>query len=766
MKQYIYLILVSIILSSFLSSCSTSRFLKEGEVLYTGIDVKFKKPAYIDNKKELKELIKNEIYPKPADKFLGIAYTRQWMYVKVNPKPGKSKGLKYKLKYKFGEKPVLITDINEGLMNQINVKTMQDNGFFHCASESEVTVKKTKGKILYTIDNGYPSNIDSIIFPNSGSEVDQLISSYKYLRIKEGKRYNLRDLTTDREELATYIRNSGYYDFDQQDLFYLIDTTGKSPDFDVYFKVRPPKNDSIHRRFFIRNVNVYVTNQNAIKIDSTKFTTDTFKGMAIHHEFSFISNKTIYANTIIEPEYRFSIDAFNYTYGRFINMEIFDFVNVNYTKVTHDRLDVDIILNPSLVQDFSVGIEVNTSNRSFLGGNFNVAYINKNVNKQADRLTTSVNFGTELQRVKGNTQFSIFNYGGEVKYEVPRLTFFLELGKLPSERAPITFLAFKYNHQQWLQFYTLNSIDLSYGYEWTNSSKFHHEIKPISFNIIDVSSTTPTFQKTLDDNPLLAVSFSDQIILGSQYKFSFNTKRSLDQKSYLYYQNYFEIAGNSAYAINRLGSSSKQDGFTMFGTPFAQFIKDEIEIRFHKDISTKHSFVARIKTGVGYAYGNSQSLPFTKKFFAGGPNTLRGFGFRSIGPGRYTYQSNINGINPIQQSGDISLLLNAEYRFPIVSIFKGAFFADAGNIWLVRNDPDRPSGVFKLDEFYRQLAFNSGFGLRLDLGFFVLRGDVGIPMYKPYELPANRWIDGFLADDFNDWRKQNMVLNIAIGYPF
>jgi len=447
-------------------------------------------------------------------------------------------------------------------------------------------------------------------------------------------------------------------------------------------------------------------------------------------------------------------------------MEIFNFVNINYTKVTHDRLDVDIILNPSLTQNFSVGVETNTSNRSFLGGNVNATYLNKNIDKKADRFTTSANFGTELQKINGATRFSIFNYGGEIKYEVPRLFFFLKTGRLLSERAPMSYTALKFNHQEWLQYYTLNSIDLSYGYDWTSGSRFRHEIKPISFNIIDILSTTDTFQKTLDQNPLLAVSFRDQIILGSQYKFSFTTKKSPDQKSYFFYQNYFEIAGNSAYALNRLTNSNRKSGFTMFGTPFAQFIKDEIEISFHKDISTKRTFVARIKTGVGFAYGNSQTLPFTKKFFAGGPNTLRGFGFRSIGPGRYTYESTTNSINPIQQSGDMSLLLNAEYRFPLVSIFKGSLFVDAGNIWLIRNDPDRPEGVFKLDEFYSQLAVNTGFGLRLDLGFFVLRGDLGIPLYTPYAPENERWINSVEAKNFKEWRKRYTVLNIAIGYPF
>jgi outer membrane protein assembly factor BamA len=353
-----------------------------------------------------------------------------------------------------------------------------------------------------------------------------------------------------------------------------------------------------------------------------------------------------------------------------------------------------------------------------------------------------------------------------LKYEVPRLFFFLKTGKLPSEKAPSTIASLNYNHQQWLQYYTLNSFNLTYGYKWTNASRFHHDIKPITFNFIDVSSTTASFQQNLDDNPLLAVSFTDQIIYGSQYRFSFNTRRKPDQKSYFYLQNIFEMAGNKSWLVSKLINPNPSGQYTLLGVPYAQFLRNEVELRFHNDITANKSFVARGEVGIGYAYGNSDILPFTKKFFAGGPNTIRGFGFRSLGPGRYNYVDGNNRINPIQQSGDIKVLFNAEYRFPLYYIFKGAFFLDAGNIWLLENDPERPSGVFRFNQFIEQMALSAGFGLRLDFDFFVIRGDVGIPIYKPYLEPQNRWITEYQTTSIKQWRKDNAILNVAIGYPF
>lgn len=761
--------ILNIVLSVFIAAttgCSTSKFLKEGEILYTDVKVVFDNADAVDDEKELVQLVTSELYPKPADKFLGIAYTRQWMYAKIKPIEGKKKGLRYSLKYKFGEKPVLIREVSTELMNSINAKTMQDNGFFQCTSSSVTTTLKKKGTIVYTINNGRPSTIDSIIFPRTGSDLDTLIAQYPFLKIKEGQRYNLKNFTNDRQDLATYIRNNGYYHFDQKDLYYLLDTAGKSPDFDVYFKIKPPKNDSIHRKFYIRNVSVYVTDDNTVNPDSSHYTSDVFKDINMHHEYPFISDKTIYANTLMEPGSQFSIDAYTYTSGRFINMDIFDFVNVNYSKVSSDKLDVTIILNPSLSQSFSAGIEANTSNRSFLGGSVNTAYINKNANNKADKFMAKANFGTELQNNDGNTQLNIFNYGAELKYEIPRLFFFLASGKIPSDKAPFTFASVNFNHQQWLQYYTLNSVELTYGYDWTNASRFHHDIKPMTFNLIDVTSTTASFQNTLDNNPLLAVSFTDQIIFGTQYRFSFNTKKKADQNSYFYFQNFFEAAGNKSWALNKILEPDATEPYTIFDVPYAQFLKDEIEIRYHNDITPDQSFVARAEIGAGIAYTNSTTLPFTKKFFMGGPNTIRGFGFRSLGPGSYNYEGGDSRINPIQQSGDMKLLLNAEYRFPIYSIFKGAIFVDAGNIWLLRDDPNRPTGQFRLNTFAEQIAISSGFGLRLDLGFFVLRGDVGIPLYTPYLAPDERWITESSASTLKEWRNQNAILNVAIGYPF
>jgi outer membrane protein assembly factor BamA len=200
--------------------------------------------------------------------------------------------------------------------------------------------------------------------------------------------------------------------------------------------------------------------------------------------------------------------------------------------------------------------------------------------------------------------------------------------------------------------------------------------------------------------------------------------------------------------------------------PIAQYIKTDVEYRFTRKFTLIENLVSRLAFGIVDAYGNSSVAPFTKQFFIGGPTSLRGFEFRSVGPGRYKSNTESGFANPIDQSGDIRILLNTEYRFNLFSIFRGAVFFDAGNVWLFQNDPDRPGGQFKLNSFFKELAWNTGFGLRADIDYIAVRLDFGIPLYEPYETVGERWIYQSPEVGLGSWLSKNIVLSAGIGYPF
>lgn len=762
----IYYTITFIILS--ISSCSPSKFLKEGEVLYQGAQLDFAQPNLIVKKKDLEPKIKDRIVPKANSKFLGVFYTKQWMYSKIEPNPEKKKSFKHWLKNKLGEKPILMSDVDHATMEKVVQKTLQDNGYFNTAVQSEAEIKDKKGKYIYHIEHSGPTYIQSFEKQKFGTQLDTIVRRYeKNFQVKEGQIYQLEKFTEDRTNLAELIRRFGYYDFDAQDIFYVIDTALAGDSIHVQMRIQAPKDDSLHRKYFIRNVDIYAVEDLVARDDSLPIKTrENYKGMTIHQDQDYIQPKILYRNTLIEPGQAFSVRNYNNTASRLINMDLFNYVNIQYEKVDQDSLDVDIFLNPAQHQSFEADVEASTSNRSFLGTSLAFSYINKNMYRKADKLTVKVSFGTELQTFDSKARLNIINADLEIRQDMARLVGFRKDKKTYGESSPNTYVKAQLNFQKWLQYYTLYSIQLAYGYDWKKGQRISHTFEPISINRISILNKTDEFNALLNKNPLLRTSFENMTIVGGNYTFSINTRKRPDDKSYIYFNGYGEIAGNTLFGAFKIFNRNGELPYTILNEAFSQYAKTELELRHYWQINRNLQVVSRINIGLGKGYGNSTTLPYIKQFFVGGPTTLRAFPFRSVGPGRYSSATNGGEINPIEQTGDIKFLMNAELRYTLYKFLRLGFFLDAGNVWLLKEDPNRPNSQFHFNEFYQQLALGTGIGLRLDFDFFVLRADLGIPLYKPYLQESNRWINEFPENNFKDWRKQHFVWNIAIGYPF
>ena len=350
---------------------------------------------------------------------------------------------------------------------------------------------------------------------------------------------------------------------------------------------------------------------------------------------------------------------------------------------------------------------------------------------------------------------------------MPRLLTIFKNKKLKSGTPPKTTINIEESYQQWLQYYTINSFNVNYKYDWRTRKDHHHVFTPFLFNIISLLNTTSEFDDILSNNPLLRTSFNSSVIMGRNYSFSLSTQKDDDDKSYISFSGFTEIAGNGNYIIAKLLDKNGQTPYEIFNTPFSQYAKFEGEIKHHLQINSGSSLVSRFGSGIGIAYGNSTTMPYVKQFYMGGPNTIRAFAFRSLGPGEFSSASDSNDdVNPIEQAGDIKLLMNTEYRFKVYKFIHAAMFLDAGNVWLRKEDATRPNSQFKWDEFYGQLALGTGLGVRLDFDFFAIRADLGIPIHKPYNADGEKWINQFPEQGFKEWRQQNWVWNIAIGYPF
>jgi outer membrane protein insertion porin family len=296
-----------------------------------------------------------------------------------------------------------------------------------------------------------------------------------------------------------------------------------------------------------------------------------------------------------------------------------------------------------------------------------------------------------------------------------------------------------------------------------------------------VGSKSEVFNDYLERNAYLARSFEDQFIPGARYAYTLNTQinekrmekyRERDyEPSHVYFNAKVDIAGNLIHALQ--GKSFRQDeelkSGTILGQAYSQFSRAEIDFRHYFQMHEKYMLVTRINAGVGYAYGNSTTMPYIKQFAVGGSTSIRAFPARSIGPGTYYVlndQTSDNKTLFIDQRGDVKMEANAEFRYDITKMFKTAVFVDAGNIWLLRGDPERPGGAWRNETFINELAAGTGVGLRLDFNFFVLRFDLAFPIRKPWLPEGERWVFDDISLGSSDWRRENLILNIAIGYPF
>src|SRR5690606_8079411 len=312
--------------------------------------------------------------------------------------------------------------------------------------------------------------------------------------------------------------------------------------------------------------------------------------------------------------------------------------------------------------------------------------------------------------------------------------------------------------------YNLNSMSLSYGYNFRENINKEHALDVLEVAYVRSGNISEEYELELQQNPNLRHAIEKQFIIGPNYIFTFTNTMEQQRRNTMYLRAGLDLSGNLLGLIN--GSDYNEgEVYDFLGAPIAQYIRTDADFRNYYKMGTKTEIAARAMLGFGYAYGNSNTLPYVKQFYVGGPNSLRAFRARALGPGSYQpEQFGENNFIP-DMTGDIKLEMNVELRRKLFSIVQGALFVDAGNIWLLNEDSNRPGAAIS-NNFLKEVAVGAGAGLRFDLTFLVLRTDLAIPLRVPY-LPENeRWVFDKIDFGDSDWRKNNLVFNLAIGYPF
>ncbi|MDB5282944.1 MAG: hypothetical protein JWO06_2019, partial [Bacteroidota bacterium] len=470
------------------------------------------------------------------------------------------------------------------------------------------------------------------------------------------------------------------------------------------------------------------------------------------------------------------------TINRLSQMGTFKFINIDYSlakDVQGNYLDVVIDLTPGKKHVMGYSAEVNVTDEGLFGMLGSVSYQNKNLTKGADQLIVDVSGGVQLRFSKPKhesekVQLMTVNAAAGITYYMNKFLVPFRAKIFSRNANPRTRIGINYSFEHRYDFtttgdvaflYQLHVFNASFGYEWNKYPHWQHLFNPIAVSFYLLPLKGEEFFRRLDSIPILKSSFEEQVIIGPNYSFNYTNKRTNTDRAYMQFHGSLETAGNVIYAGFKL--ASLHDGhdsvYEIAKRPFAQFFRVEADWRNYFKMTNHSSFAVRTFAGVGVPYGNSSALPFIKQFYVGGPNSLRGFLIREIGPGGYYDPSAFDpktgvktSVGFFNQTGDVKLETNAEVRFDIYKWLKGALFVDAGNVWSIRPD-GRALGDFNIQRFWSEFAVDAGAGIRLDFNFFVVRFDYGFPLRDPRFLPGQRWqFKTFTPGQFQ----------LAIGYPF
>lgn len=754
--------------SSFLllyPACSGLRYVPEGQKLYTGSKVSLKSPEKIPNESALQTELESVIRPKPNTSLLGLRPKLYFWHLGE----GKKKGLGKWLADKFGEAPVLLRDVKISATQDLMTNRLHNNGFFQAAVSHEVKAQEKTAQVQYTANVGKVYTIREIHFPERDTLVDGAIRATQAgTLLKVGDAYNLNVLTTERVRIDNQLKNQGYFYFSPDYLLFQVDST-LNHQVNVYLRVKASAPARATRPYWL---DVVKLNTNYILTDTTTRPPVRYQKYEYYPDEKVFKAKAIVNATFLAPDSLYRRRRRDQTISRLMSLNVFKFVEIRLKPGTvgdsagRARLNADVLMTQLKKKSLRSELQLVSKSNGFTGPGLTVSFRNRSALRGGEQLLITGVASTETQTQARSNSASLgltsYELGLQVQLLFPRLVVpklpLLNPGLPNSDFQPRTTLGAGYRTVNRDSLFREDFFNLNYGYTFKTKLTNEQEFRPIDITYVRLADTTRAFTKQLKAQPFLRSAFLQQFILASSYRYTYNQQVLEQRRQQIYFSGQVEGSGNLAAVLSGATGQTRalpEKGYTLLDQQFSQYTKFDVELREYfrlsQDPAKGNRLVARLQAGVGLPYGNSTVLPYPKQYGIGGPNSIRAFAARDLGPGTYRPQITAQPNNSFyDQVGDIRLEGNVEYRQDLVPYLKGALFVDAGNIWLVNDDPARPGGQFRPSAFLQQLAIGAGAGLRVDIQFFVIRFDYAFPLSAPYGRPAST------AGRFN----------LAIGYPF
>jgi len=754
MARYKYFLIA---ITIFLSACSTTKFLAPGQKLYDDAQVKLtadtstKKSEAGDLKDEMEDLVR----PRPNSKILGLRF-KLWVYNKTRTK--KTKGLAHYLNTHIGEPPVLISSVDVDKNRSILQNRLQNEGYFLAQVAGDTVSKNKIAKVVYTIQTGPAYHYRSITFPKINDDVDTAVTgtSAKTL-LKPGDKFNLDVIKTERVRIDARLKEEGFYYFAPEDLIMQYDSTVGGHKVDLFVKVKDATPDEARWIYSVRNIYVYphyTLKDTSLKLDSAV----KYRWYSVIDPKNTFRPFTFKNSVLLHPGDIYNRTEHNNSLKRFMELGPFSFVKNRFEDVTPDsaKLDIYYFLTQRKRKASSFDFVARSTSANYNGTQINFNFKNLNTFKGAELYTLTLFASSDIQFGGYNHGYNVYQLGITPSLSWPR---FISPFDFHTDDAfiPRTVLTTGYTLINRTQLYTLNQFNFSWGYQWKPKPHVSAQLDLLDLMFVNPQNVTQVYQDSIKKtrNPALAHVINRQFTFGPSYSYTWTNTTENYRVNTIYYNSKISLSANLLGIVTG-ADTLKGNVRTLFGTPYNQYIKLENEFRFFHKLSPNSKLATRLMVDVGLPYGNSTILPYSQQFFIGGANSLRGFQAHSVGPGTYIIpELNRQGTNFLpDESGDIKIEANIEYRPKLFSIVYGALFMDAGNIWDLRHHADLPGGTFS-SGFLNQMAVDWGFGLRFDLTVLLLRTDLGFPVRYPF--PAGQ--------PYN-FKLQRGVFNLAIGYPF
>jgi outer membrane translocation and assembly module TamA len=768
-----------LLLIIFCAACNESKYLSAGQTLYTGNKVSLESsvPLKKKQKKAVQDELDDLLRPKLNGKFLGFRF-KLWIY-NIAGTPKKEKGFKHWLKTKVGEAPVLASANLIKKNADVLQNHLENKGWFHDTVITDTKVKDKHLTAIYRAQVGPRYIIRDVYYPDDGDVLGLTIDSLwkgmgfrhrrrgradstrRYSLLKKGAFFDIDVVRNERARIDARLKNKGFYFFTPDELLIDADTTVGDHRVDMYLTIKPQTPQISRNVYHIGNVMVY--GQYDIRSDtgiSRAFTTP--EGYHILDTAHFLK-PIVYRKTLVfKPGDLYKRDDHNQSLSRFVSLGVYKFVKARFQPAsdadTNHTLNAFYYLTPGARKSIRFEASGLTRSDNTTGTELSLSWRNRNFLKGAELFTATIYGGLEEQFIGAGQKISTKRAGADVNLYFPRIISPFNLNT-SSAFVPKTRINAAYDIFDRSSEYTLTSSRVSFGYIFKNTVNTENQLTILGINYVHPTNIDPGFQKRLDSNLMLARSIEKQFIIGPTYNFNYNSQTKANRRVNNYYFNGSVDLSNNLIGLLTGASIDKGKQRELFNVPLAQYVRLEADFRHYLRFSGYSQLVSRITGGVGFAYGNSSTMPFIKQFFAGGTNDIRAFRSRALGPGSY-FAGNPNQVPLLpDQPGDVKLEMNLEYRAKLFALVRWALFIDAGNIWTRRSDSTRPGSVFTKN-FLNDFAVGVGAGLRFDLSILVLRVDVAAPVRYPWLDNGSKWNFHSVTDI------SNMVLNLAIGYPF